>query len=381
MTAETAPGLQDAGPVDTPTYSELRSVLTAVHRVSRTYDETDHGHSEEVLRLVEPWLPVAKDRMKAAGSPADQGRWQDLVDEVQSGGDYVDAAAAARRLLRTLMEASRPGPSVREIVERLRAEIADGTRPPGSTVSRRRIRADVGLAPASESRVDLALQDLAAGGLVTVDSSNVARVADADQNRPPRDRLDLAADLLRVLISSGTYPRMSPLPPRRELAQILTTERSIVSQVLHRLHGEEILSVYPGVGAVVRPVLPFPVSTPPAPEVLADRLWRAAPSGTDLDHARLRKSCLHTRSWWRNRAVPTCKSLRHARQILVAAAADLLPLVARRHPDDPAAHAVLRRTAVVALHDWPAQRDIEVWRIACLATAVLEVLTLADGAA
>ncbi|MFE0772259.1 GntR family transcriptional regulator [Streptomyces sp. NPDC058861] len=377
MTAKTAPGLQDAGLAGTPTYSELRSVLAAVYRVGRAYDGTDRGHSEEVLRLVEPWLPVAKDRMKAAGSPADQDRWQDLVDEVESRDNYGDAAA--RGLLRALMEASRPGPSVREIAERLHAEIADGTRPPGSVLSRRRIRADVGLAPASESRVDLALQDLAAGGLVTVDPSNMARVV--DQERPPRDQLDLAADVLRVLISSGVYPRLSPLPKREELAQVLATKRPIVGQVLRRLHDEEILSVYPGVGVVVRPVLPFPVNTPPALENLADRLRRAAPSGTDLDHAGIRKSCQQARSWWHLRSAPTSESLRRARQILVAAAADLLPLIARRHPDDPVVHAVLRRTAVVALHDWPAQRDIEVWRAACLATAVLDVLTLADGAA
>ncbi|MFJ9795443.1 hypothetical protein [Streptomyces sp. NPDC101145] len=78
--------------------------------------------------------------------------------------------------------------------------------------------------------------------------------------------------------------------------------------------------------------------------------------------------------------VPDAESLRGVRESLVAAA-HLLPLTAHRHPDNPAAYTVLGLTVTTALHDWPVGREIEIWRPACVATTVLEVLGLAGDAA
>ncbi|MFH8255250.1 MULTISPECIES: GntR family transcriptional regulator [Streptomyces] len=382
MTAdfEAAPDPQNAEPVGDPTLIRLRSDLTALRRLGKQYDGKS-GDTEGVLRLVTPWLPVAEGRLQAAeGSPGDQARWQSLIDEVRasSEADFVTASSAARSLLRELVEAFLPGPSVSELADRVRRGITDGALPPGTLLSRLRILADAGLTSASGTRVDLALQDLAADGLVVVRHSNQVLVAGP---RSTYDQVTVAADLLRALVSTGIYPLMSSLPVQQDLSRLLAAERSIVSRALHRLHEEGYLSVQHSRRAVVRPVPPAPVSGPPTLEDLVGRLRSAAPSGTSLDRAGLRKSCRRAKVWWHRRSAPDAESLREVRQSLVASAADLLPLAARRHPDDPDAHAVLGYTVTAALHDWPAEREIEVWRLACVATAVLDVLDLAGDAA
>ncbi|MFJ4338696.1 GntR family transcriptional regulator [Streptomyces sp. NPDC088915] len=382
MTAdfEAAPDPQSAEPVGDPTLIRLRSDLAALGRLGKQYDTVSGGDTEGVLRLAAPWLPVAEGRLQAAeGSPADQARWRSLIDEVSasSEADFVTANLAARRLLRELVEAFLPGPSVREIADRVRRGIADGVLPPGTLLSRLRILADAGLTSASGTRVDLALQDLAADGLVMVRHSDQVLVA----GRKACDQVTIAADLLRALVSTGVYPLMSSLPGQQDLSRLLAAERSIVSRALHRLHEEGYLSVQTSRRAVVRPVPPVPVSGPPTLEDLVGRLRSAAPSGTNLDRAGLRKSCRRAKTWQHRRSAPDAESLREVRQSLVAAAADLLPLAARRHPGDPDAHAVLGYTVTAALHDWPAEREIEVWRLACVATAVLDVLDLAGDAA
>ncbi|WP_093801706.1 GntR family transcriptional regulator [Streptomyces sp. Wb2n-11] len=167
------------------TYKQLRSELDALWRIGNRYDYTSND-VEAVRQLVEPWLPIAKARLEAAtGSPSDQARWQSLVAAVERPSDEVEpkfttVSTPARGLVRALMdlmEATRPGPSAREITDRLRAAINDGTHPPGSMLSRMRITAEAGLTPASAERVELALQDLAAMGLVTVLPSKRIRVA------------------------------------------------------------------------------------------------------------------------------------------------------------------------------------------------------------
>ncbi|MGW3514494.1 hypothetical protein [Streptomyces hydrogenans] len=196
--------------------------------------------------------------------------------------------------------------------------------------------------------------------------------------RSTYDQVTATAPLLRALVSTGIYPLMSSLPVQPDLSRLLAAERSVVSRALHRLHEEGYLSVQHSRRSVVRPVPPAPVNGPPTVEDLVGRLRSAAPSGTDLDRAGFRKSCRRAKVWWNRRSVPDAELLREVRQSLVASAADLLPLAARRHPD---AHAVLGYTVTAALHDWPVEREIEVWRLACVATAVLDVLDLAGDAA
>ncbi|MER6116142.1 GntR family transcriptional regulator [Streptomyces sp. NPDC001743] len=378
---EAAPDPRSAESVGDPTLIRLRSDLTALRRLGKQYDTVAGGGTEGVLRLVTPWLPVAEGRLQAAeGSPGDQARWRSLIDKVRasSEADLVTASMAARLLLRELVEAFLPGPSVREIADRVRRGIADGALPPGALLSRLRILADAGLTSASGARVDLALQDLAAEGLVVVRSSNRVLVAGP---RKTYDQVTVAADLLRVLVSTGVYPLMSSLPIQPDLSRLLAAEMSAVSRALHWLHEEGYVSVQRSRRAVVRPVLPVLVSGPPTLEDLVRRLCRAAPSGTNLDRAGLRKSCRRAKVWWHRRSVPDAESLREVRQSLVASAAGLLPLAARRYPDSPDAHALLGYTATAALHDWPAEREIELWRLACVATAVLDVLDLAGDAA
>ncbi|MFE6459237.1 GntR family transcriptional regulator [Streptomyces cinereoruber] len=365
---------QGAEPASGSMYHRLREELVAMSRIR------EHDGVAEVLRLMTPWLPTAQDLLEATGSPSDRERWRRLVEEAQKAdrSDFVAVSTAARILLRALLEASRPGPSVEEIADRLRRGIADGAYPPGSVLSRVRILRDVGLTKASESRADRAFQDLVAEGLITISLSK--RVQVAGQGELP-DQLALTTELLRALVVGGVYPPMSSLPTRPKLSQALATEKSITTRALRQLHDEGFLSVHRSAGSVVRPVAPVPVSAPPALEVLVGRLRSAASSGAPLTPADIRANCRSARAWWRQRSAPPAESLRRMRQVLVATAADLLPLAACRHPDDPSVHAVLRRTAVVALYDWPAELRIEVWRLACLATAVLEVLDLAGGAA
>ncbi|MEU8543116.1 GntR family transcriptional regulator [Streptomyces sp. NPDC048717] len=265
-----------------------------------------------------------------------------------------------------------------DLEDRVRRGITDGVLPPGTLLSRMRILADAGLTSTSGTRVDLALQDLAADGLVVVRYSNQVLVAGP---RKTYDQVTVAADLLRVLVSTGIYPLMSSLPNQQDLSRLLAAERPTVSRALHRLHEEGYLFVQHSRRAVVRPVPPVSASGPPTLDDLVGRLCSAAPSSTNLDRAGLRESCRRAKVWWHRRSLPDAESLREVRQSLVAAAAALLPLAARRPPDAPDAYAVLGYAVTAALHGWLAEREIEVWRLACVATAVLDVLDLAGDVA
>ncbi|BAU88098.1 gntR family transcriptional regulator [Streptomyces laurentii] len=383
MTANTeaVPNSQKGDPIGNSVSIRLRSDLVALSRIERWHGRLSGGDTEGVLRVVTPWLQAAENHRRAAeGSPSDQVCWQDLIDQVRNSpeADFVSVSTAARLLLRDLAEAFLPGPSVSELADRIRMKITDGALPSGSLRSRVRIPAEAGLTSFARTRVDLALQDLAADGLIAVGHSYQAQVASP---RKTCRQLAVATDLLRVLVSAGVYPPVSSLPTQQELSRLLVTEKPVVSRALHQLHEEGFLSVQQGLRAVVRPVPPAPVSAPPTLQSLVGRLRSAAPSSTDLDRAAIRASCHRAKVWWHRRLVPHTESLRNVRQSLVAAAADLLPLAARRHPNDPAAYAVLGLTVTAALHDLPAEREIEAWRLACVANAVLGVLDLAGDAA
>ncbi|MEU2232604.1 GntR family transcriptional regulator [Streptomyces vietnamensis] len=383
---ETNDGRQmtDTRPGKEPTYSQLRSTLTVLAHIGRRYDREHGGDVEAVREIVKPWLPVAEGWLReAAGSPSDQARWQALIEQarqvsVGSEQGFIEVSTAARRLVRALTEATRSGPRAQEIADRLRDAITTGAYPTGSMLSRVRTRLGFGVETASAQRVDLALQDLADGGLATILPSNVVRVA---AQEPPCDPVDMVADWLRVLIAAGVYAPSSSLPKRQDLARILASPRHVVSAALQVLHDEGLLSVQRSTQPVVRPVPPFPLAGPPEVGSLITRLQRETPAGDGVTPSGLRQIARRTRAWQAGRTPPPSGPLHHAHEALLGAASRLLPLAAHRYPGETEVESVLRRAAITVLRDWPTDPGTRIWQVACLASAVLDVLDLVEGTA
>lgn len=212
-----------------PKYSHFRSGLDALSRLGR-YDGRKHGGDMGAVRKIgKPRLPVAGARQReAAGSPSGRARRLALIAGMQQPGvgseqGFIAVSTVARGLVRDLMEATRSGLRVQEIADQLRGGSASGTYPPESMPSRARIRTDFGLAPASAERVDLALQDLANGGLVSVLPSKPGEgggPGGADQPGRPGDRLAPNADHGRCLSPIRVAPQ-APCPGRRRCTLLL----------------------------------------------------------------------------------------------------------------------------------------------------------------
>lgn len=388
ITTSTTPEIQSSAPGDEPTFGQLRVILsefeTATAALNVFADQADDR--ETIWRLVLPWLPLAEKRLREADcSPADQARWLEIITDVQRPDvdaeiipDVGTLIHAAWRLLCALLAASRKGPGVREITERIRESVANGSYPPGSLLAVGRIAAEVGCPLVSVGRVRLAVRDLEAEGLITFSSADRIHVAYRSE---AVDRPDQIAAWLCVLIQAGVYPPGSKLPTRLALGRALVSAQPFVADGLQLLHEQNVVTNRNGVRTVVRPTLPFPVVPPPDVDSLLPRLWDMALPGMDLSPTGIRAVCHRAHTWWRSRLAPHPETLHHTLRTLAAAAEYLLPLAAGQHPNNPDVHATLRRTAVTALAAGPSNSDGQIWRAACLGAAVREVLDLAGDAA
>ncbi|MET8183991.1 GntR family transcriptional regulator [Streptomyces sp. NPDC005336] len=278
----------------TPEYHQLRATLSSLQRAATRFTgQTAAGLGRDrdtIWDAVEPWLPLAERRLnEAARSPSQQAHWRGMISAAcrpestcLPPPDLVLLLSAARCLLRALMEAERPGPSVSDIADRVRGAISNGTYPPGSLLAARPIAADVG-APTLD-RVDLALQDLQREGLIDISPSKRARVAGSTMLQGPAERI---AAWLRFLIQSGVFPPRSAMPSVQPLARSLVSSTPDVSSALHLLADRQVLLIQRGHRTVVHPVPPFTVAIPPELDDLALKLTcralpKVRPTGTDI---------------------------------------------------------------------------------------------------
>ncbi|MEU4659493.1 GntR family transcriptional regulator [Streptomyces sp. NPDC023723] len=330
---------------------------------------------EAVWAAVDPWLPLAEQRLKQAErSPSDQARWRTNMREASRPDadadclpqpDMVLLVSAARRLLRDLLEAEKPGPNVHEIAERVRRAIRDGDYPSGSTLGLRRVAQDT--AATTLERVELALHDLQGEGLVTISPTRRTRVTGQATHH---SRPEQIADWLHFLIRSGVYPPGTALPCLQTLARSLVTSPPEVVSALRLLADQQVLVVRHGRRAAVRATLPFPVAQPPDLDDLARKLRARAAPGPPPPAETVLAACRQTHAWWSSRVIPPPRIVDLRVHILLTACAGLVPLTAPQLPPSRDTQALLRQAAVTALASQPADESERTWRAACLGALV-----------
>ncbi|MEU7017241.1 GntR family transcriptional regulator [Streptomyces sp. NPDC046385] len=355
-------------------YAHLRSALARVHgtakpRPHRTDAETERDR-QKIWALVEPWLArAAACRDEAHASPTDRARWDGLIAGVPQPAPNVRSvpqlgpfASAAASLLRALMDAETPGPSVGQIADHVRAAIKDGTYLPGTRLAAGRIVAEMNGARTLTGRAELAFQDLQSEGLVTRSSAG-SWWADVQVDRPSQ-----IATLLRLLIQARAYPPGDPLPPSIALARSLISSTSDVSAAVRRLRDEGSVVSSPGFGTRVCATPPFTVPHAVARDALISQL-RTLTVSSHLSDSGIKERCVQAQGWWRKRISPPAAIMEYTRGVLIAAVLHLLPQVSH----EAAADHYLRRAATLVFEsaDTPADR---LWLTACLAAVVVELL-------
>ncbi|MEU4486607.1 GntR family transcriptional regulator [Streptomyces purpurascens] len=366
-----------------PHYRQLRSSLVSLQRATTQFTgQTRTGSDrdrETVWNTVEVWLPLAAQRLREAEhSPSQKAHWQAMIRAARRpdptclpGPDLVLLVSAARRLMRALMEAERPGPSVSAIADTVRRAITDGAHPPGSLLGARRIATQVG-APTVE-RVDLALQDLQREGLLNISPSKRVRVVGRAQRA---ERPEQIAEWLRYLIQSGVYPPYTVLPPLQPLARSLVSSTPDVTEALRLLAKQHILLIRRGHRALVLPDPPFPTAAPPDLDDLILALTRRATPDEQLTATDVLAACTQTHSWWASRTLPPPDKADVLIATLTAAVTRLVSRAAEHHCQDPEVRTILRRAAVTALKERPSDRWEQIWRTACLGTLVRDLYQL-----
>ncbi|MEV7279738.1 GntR family transcriptional regulator [Streptomyces sp. NPDC093111] len=377
-TATTALAAEDDS-LAPPTILRLRSALLRVRHVAKDlpYRSTSQIEQdrEKVWALVEPWVPLAETRLQqAADSPSDRTRWQECIAGVQRPGAegvpvprLVNLGNAAICLLHALIEAEAAGPGVKVITDYVRTAITTGRYLPGTRLGPGRVADELALGRSSLIRVELAFQDLCGEGLVTFSSPGKWWVT-------VHDRPVQIAALLRTLIRAGVYPPETHLPSLVPLARALVSSAPDVSAALRTLQEEGAVIRGSWVRPTVHPAPPFRVQPPCDPDVLVDRLRDVVAPDADLSPFGIRMACKQAQGWWRARISPEPTVLEHTRRCLTAATVHLI----EQGPDDREAHTRLRRAATLVLAGTSSDY---LWRTACLAVVVLEILDSTGGGA
>ncbi|WP_432061524.1 hypothetical protein [Streptomyces sp. S1] len=383
------PEAQQDGSVERRLRAALRELQKTAAHFSAGPSTRGTEYRAAVWALTDPWLALAETKYRlAAGAPSDEHRWRRLIDDTRSLGarepvsNPAEPPTIARALLRALLEAERPGPSVKEIADSLRKLITDGTYPPGTSLSASHLadEAEAAGTPAPVERVRLALRDLTTEGTMVTNGARRTWVAGggASVERP----VQIAA-WMRTLIQARVYPPQSPLPARLLLARdFLATSRD-TGAALRILGAEKVLKRSTAYRPVVRADLPFPLD--PGPFNLGARveeLRSKAITGITFPFSEVRATCQQVQVWWRVRHTPRPDVLERVFRTLITAAAYGIPRVVELYPNSPDAdvRTVLRRTAITALADLPAELLERLWRTACLATAVHQLLVLVETA-
>ncbi|MBL1101914.1 GntR family transcriptional regulator [Streptomyces coffeae] len=321
------------------------------------------------------WVPLAERRRQAAaGSPADQARWDRLIEAVTrptqptevSYEKLVVRVGSARDLLRTLADTLPPFAPVAEVAQRIEQRVEVGTYPPGAVLAPGRIAADLGLPLQS---VHLALSDLAGKGVIEQQANCRARVPGAN---PFNDRPRQLAQLLRALAAGGAFPPDTALPGRRELCRILVTGDKPFAAALRLLFQEGLLERDVRQRLTVRRGSVKRTNPPKLPE----------PAGhvKSLRDDEIREAARTTRAWWNARLSPAPAALD---QVIDQLGATAHQLVDRAQPGSvpPSTtqqqlSALVARTAITGAAVHHPHIELRLWHAACLATAVCDLLAL-----
>jgi Bacterial regulatory proteins, gntR family len=336
-----------------------------------------------VWDAVAPWQDLARYRLEmAAGSHADSARWLRLITAVQEPPDrniteptyehFVTLHGSGRAFFLALLEAEKPGPTVGDLRDRVHRAVKNGDYRPGQCLVRRRIAEEYRVC---EERVKLALEDLGHNGVVVLSPSGRARIPAPFESA---DRAQEIAGWLGALISWGVYPAGTLLPARKRLARSLASETADVTRALRRLQGQDMLLWRPRTRPRVAPAGPpaSPVSV--SLNAAITKLPRPSAAPVNLDTAR--ETAMVARTWWSHRSFPPSDSMNVVFQMLQAMASHFLSTGAYMIPQTAETYSTLRRAAVTATAPWPTSPHGQAWRTACLGVAVLDVLSLLDGA-
>lgn len=264
----------------------------------------------------------------------------------------------------------------RDLVGRLRASIEDRSYLPGRVLTVRRVAADASMPSSQLDEVRRGLRVLHDEGFLSLTPGGRVRIAAAAEER---ERPALIAAWLRELIQAGVYPPGAPLPTRWSLCRAMVSPERPVTRALHYLHDEHVVLLKARREPLVRE-LPFVVEPSVDLDSLLDRVPAVdRPEGVDLSFSAIRRACEMTRTWWAHRTAGSPEEVAQVHRSLAVVATYLVPWVGDVRAHRHATAATLRRTAVTAAADVPADFYQQVWRAACLGSAVQEVVQLSRG--
>lgn len=333
------------------------------------------GHAH-IDRHTAVWLTLAERRREdAAGSPADQARWDRLIKAAarpapteMSYERLVVRVGNARDLLRALVDTLPPSVPVVEIAQRIEQRITSGTYPPGAALAPGRIAAELAVPLQS---VHLALSDLANKDVIEWQANCRARVPGAHRlNDRPRQ----IAQLLQVLITGGAFPPATALPGRRELSRMLVTAPQPLVVALSMLGNEGLLERDNRQRLTVRRDAVDRTTSPQLP---------APPQGvTSLRQDEVREAARKARRWWSTRTSPAPTVLNQVIDQLRVAAHQMAERARRGtlppSTTDQELEALVARTAITAATVHQPHFELRLWHTACLATVVLDLQALVD---
>ncbi|MEU4847979.1 GntR family transcriptional regulator [Streptomyces gilvosporeus] len=404
-TGEQTPGGRDRPPAP----DTMRRALTSdLIRLGRIDSHRGGGISpaavargyETAWRIADQWLPLARQRRRAtSGSKADRERWDALIKAAARPAQpvgrpsffgLVELAWSVRDLLRTLRDTEPPCVPVAQVAARIAEAIEDGHYPTGASLSPARIAADRNLPVGS---VKLALTDLAERKVVELSATGRARITWPG----PTDRPQQIADTLRELIAAGAYPPGAQLPVRPVLARNLVCSRPPISAAIRLLIDDGTLICYPGQRPRVRTGHPHTGTK----AIVYARAFAQLPDlggPVDLSDTRIREVVRVTQSWWKARLSPHPATLDHYFAQLVGIARHLMTRAGVSEPCR-AAHgdrhqpqgrqkrpeaqvhldSVIARVTVGATSAAQAAPEHRLWRTACFAAAVHDLLKLTEA--
>ncbi|WP_372412678.1 GntR family transcriptional regulator [Streptomyces luteireticuli] len=357
--------------VSTPTASSPAAVV----RAHSTLDE-----------IAGRWKQTAHEyRAAAAGSAADQARWEALIASAfastlrRHGPQYEDVVLRSfhvRALLRAVRDSAPPTSSVASIAARITQAVADGTYPPGSVLSPGNVARDLGERP---ERVQLALSDLVAAGRAETSGRRIL-VARLGGHRDHFVRH--LADQLVQQIAAGLYPPGTPLPPRRNLMRSFAISQPTMTAVQDLLLAEGRIQVHRGGRS------PMVVDALPTAAAQLTLRRREPPSRQGAavvpDLARVPEMARRIRAWRRGRSSPTRDILDQHLDELTDALRYLIPCVKAATTANPAPNIVEQRRYAwrIAHACWletatPSEDlELRVWHGACLSNAVEDLLRI-----
>ncbi|MEV0776318.1 GntR family transcriptional regulator [Streptomyces sp. NPDC050428] len=331
-----------------------------------------HRNYDTTLHIAARWLSLVDIRRHAArASPSDQKRWNAYTTAVKQAPtrhpdqqSLIVLLGTVRDMLKDLRATEPPCPTVADVTTRIRNMIAADpvAYPPGASLPRKDLLARKCGVP--EGNVELALGDLRAEGVVDRNPGGSARVRARGPYRARQPDID---GWLRTLIRTGVYPPGRPLPSYRELARTLAIGEDPVRDVTARLGTQGVLHLFRGQPPVVLPdteAQPFDLAA-----VLLPLEHLPQPGG---GRPVLEATARRTRSSWVARVSPPAPQLEEDIGVLRADAVHLAPLVHGLYPD---AADVVARAAVTAAEPLPADGHQRLWRAACLAIAVQDLLS------